>query len=62
MYDLYKSAEASTLKEVKESFIDNKDDWYGNKSEAVSRALDCTKVKGDFTRVETKSSLGLNFW
>ena len=21
-----------------------------------------TKVKGDFTRVETKSSLGLNFW
>ena len=21
-----------------------------------------TKAKGDFTRVETKSSLGLNFW
>ena len=50
------------MKEVKESLFIIKTTDMANKSEAVSRALDCTKVKGDFTRVGTKSSLRLNFW
>ena len=42
-------------------FIDNKDDWVANKMKQF-KSFRLHKVKGNFTRVETKSSLGLNFW
>ena len=61
MYDLYKMWRR-VFEGDEGVFIDNKDDWMTNKSEAVQELLDLHKSKGDFTRVETKSSLGLNFW
>ena len=49
------------MKKVKESLliIKTTDNQTGMKQ---FKSFRFTEVKGDFTRVETKSSLGLNFW
>jgi hypothetical protein len=59
MYDLYKMLRR-VLEEDEGVFID-KDDWVANEVKRF-KSFRFNKSKGDFTRVETKSSLGLNFW
>ena len=49
------------MKEVKESLLIIK--TTGSQTEVKQfKSFRFTKIKRDFTRVETKSSLGLNFW
>ena len=58
---LVQNGEASTLKETKGVFMIIKTTEYLNKMKQF-KSFRLHKGKGDFTRVETKSSLGLNFW
>ena len=58
---LVQNTEASTLKEVKESLLIIKTTEYQTGVKQF-KSFRLHKGKGDFTRVETKSSLGLNFW
>ena len=49
------------MKEMRESLLIIK--MIDNQTEMKQfKSFRFTKVKADFTRVETKSSLGLNFW